>query len=73
MDADHIFITQPPRNDEDLSLTVSRLKTKGSNAETIFLDIQCKKKLSTDTWCKRKDALRIRESFRPSVLKAARK
>jgi len=69
VDADHIFITQPPRDNKDLSLTVSRLKTKGANAEIIFLDIQCKKEVATDTWCTRKDALRLRESFRPSILK----
>ena len=69
VDADHIFITQPPRDNKDLSLTVSRLKTKDSNAEIIFLDIQCKKEVATDTWCTRKDALRLRESFRPTVLK----
>ncbi len=69
VDADHIFITQPPRDNKDLSLTVSRLKTKDSHAEIIFLDIQCKKEVATDTWCTRKDALRLRESFRPTVLK----
>ncbi len=73
VDADHIFITQPPRDDKDLSLTVSRLKTEDSDAEIIFLDIQCKKKVATDTWCTRKDALRLRESFRPSILKEAGK
>ncbi|WP_419621561.1 hypothetical protein, partial [Thiolapillus sp.] len=36
--------------------------------EIIFLDIQCKKELATDTWCKRPEAIKIREGFRSSVL-----
>ncbi len=68
VDADHIFITQPPRNNKDLSLTLSRLKTKDSSAEIIFMDIQCKKELATDTWCTRKDALMLRNNFRPAIL-----
>ncbi|WP_456447842.1 DUF4124 domain-containing protein [Thiolapillus sp.] len=71
VDADHIFITQPPRNNKDLSLTLSRLKTKDATGEIIFLDIQCKKEVATDTWCTRKDALALRESFRPTLLKQA--
>ncbi|BAO43952.1 DUF4124 domain-containing protein [Thiolapillus brandeum] len=69
VDADHIFITQPPRNDKDLSLTLSRLKSKNSPGEIIFLDIQCKKEVATDTWCTRKDALELRNNFRPMLLK----
>jgi len=71
VDAEHIFITQPPRNDKDLSLTLSRLKAKDTTGEIIFLDIQCKKQVATDTWCTRKDALALRESFRPTLLKQA--
>jgi hypothetical protein len=73
VDADQIYITQPPRNSKDLSLTLSRLKTKDSSAEIIFMDIQCKKEVATDTWCTRKDALLLRENFRPSLLGKAGK
>ena len=69
VDANHIFITQPPRNNKDLSLTLSRLKTKDATGEIIFLDIQCNKEVATDTWCTRKDGLALRESFRPTLLK----
>lgn len=68
VDSDQIFITQPPRTNEDLSITASRLRPEKDDPELIFLDIQCKKEVATDTWCKRPEAIRIREDFRPTVL-----
>ncbi|WP_456417275.1 DUF4124 domain-containing protein [Thiolapillus sp.] len=68
VDSDKIFITQPPRKNEDLSITVSRLRPRKDQAELIFLDIQCKKEVATDTWCKRPEAIKIRENFRTAIL-----
>ncbi|WP_457669285.1 DUF4124 domain-containing protein [Thiolapillus sp.] len=68
VDSDSIFITQPPKTNEDLSITASRLRPQKNKQEIIFLDIQCKKELATDTWCKRPDAIKIREGFRNAVL-----
>jgi len=68
VDSDSIFITQPPKTNEDLSITASRLRPQKDKQEIIFLDIQCKKELATDTWCKRPDAIKIREGFRGAVL-----
>lgn len=68
VDSDQIFITQPPRTNEDLSITASRLRPEEDQPELIFLDIQCRKEVATDTWCKRPDAIKIRENFRPAVL-----
>lgn len=68
VDSDKIFITQPPRSDDDLSITASRLRPQQEKTELIFLDIQCIKEIATDTWCKRPDAMKIRENFRPTLL-----
>lgn len=68
VDSDSIFITQPPRTNEDLSITASRLQPQKGEREIIFMDIQCKKVLATDTWCKRPEAIKIRENFRSVVL-----
>lgn len=68
VDSERIFITQPPRKNDDLSITASRLRPRKDKEELIFLDIQCKKEIATDTWCKRPEAIEIRENFRPTVL-----
>jgi hypothetical protein len=68
VDSDKIFITQPPRSNTDLSITASRLHPQEEQTELIFLDIQCIKEIATDTWCKRPDAIKIREGFRSTLL-----
>ncbi len=68
VDSDKIFITQPPRKNEDLSITASRLRPRKDQPELIFLDIQCRKEVATDTWCKRLEAIKIRENFRTAIL-----
>lgn len=68
VDSDKIFITLPPKTNEDLSIAASRLRPHKDQPELIFLDIQCKKEVATDTWCKRPEAVSIRENFRPAIL-----
>ncbi len=68
VDSDKIFITQPPRKNEDLSITASRLRPRKDQSELIFLDIQCRKEVATDTWCNRPEAIKIRENFRAAIL-----
>ncbi|WP_456379766.1 DUF4124 domain-containing protein [Thiolapillus sp.] len=69
VDSDKIFITQPPRKNEDLSITASRLRPRKDQSELIFLDIQCRKEVATDTWCKSPQAITIRENFRSAILR----
>jgi len=68
VDSDRLFITLPPRKDGDLSITVSRLRPNEEQPELIFLDIQCKKQVLTDTWCKSPEAAKIRDNFRSAIL-----
>ncbi len=63
-----MFMTQPPRNKEDLSITVSRLRPEKEKPEIIFLDVTCKKEAFDKTWCETEKAQQIRANFRQAVL-----
>lgn len=58
-----IIMTQPPIKDQDISLTVSRIKREGS-IEEFFLDIQCKDNTLGDEFCKSAAIQEIRKGFR---------
>ncbi len=68
VDTAKMFMTQPPKRKDDLSITVSRLHPEENKAEIIFLDIACKKENFNDTWCENEKSWRIRKGFRKFVL-----
>jgi len=68
VDTHRMFMTQPPRNKNDLSITVSRLHPEENQPEIIFLDVACKKQVANETWCKTEKAQEIRANFRKAVL-----
>jgi len=68
VDTHKMFMTQPPREKSDLSITVSRLHPEADKPEIIFLDVSCKKEVITETWCETEEAQRIRAGFRQAVL-----
>ncbi len=68
VDSSKIFITKPPKTNDDVSVTVSRLRPKKDQPEIIFLDIQCKKSTIAEPWCKTQQAQQMREQFRAVVL-----
>lgn len=68
VDTRKMFMTQPPKEKEDLSITVSRLRPEPDKPEIIFMDVACKKQVASDTWCETEAARAIRNDFRTSVL-----
>ncbi|MBU0500110.1 MAG: DUF4124 domain-containing protein [Gammaproteobacteria bacterium] len=58
-----IIMTHPPIKDQDISLTVSRIKREGA-IEEFFLDIQCKDNTLGDEFCKSATVQEIRKGFR---------
>lgn len=68
VDAERMFMTQPARKQEDLSITVSRLRPEKDQPELIFMDITCRKQVATETWCQKGKARNIRKNFRKEVL-----
>lgn len=59
----NIIMTHPPIKDQDISLTVSRIKREGSTEE-FFLDIQCKDSTPGEEHCKSSAVQEIRKGFR---------
>ena len=68
VETDKMFMTQPPREKGDLSITVTRLHPDEDKPEIIFLDVSCRKHVASQTWCDNEQARRIRNSFREAVL-----
>ena len=68
VDTHRMFMTQPPREKNDLSITVSRLHPEEDKPEIIFLDVTCKKQVANETWCETEKAQQIRANFRKTVL-----
>ena len=67
VDTNKMFMTQPPKKKEDLSITVSRLRPEANKPEIIFLDVACVKQVASETWCETEAAKRIRTEFRQAV------
>ena len=68
VDTRKMFMTQPPKEKTDLSITVSRLRPEPDKPEIIFMDVACKKQIASDTWCETEEAHDIRNNFRKAVL-----
>jgi tRNA-dihydrouridine synthase len=55
-----------PARDDDLSLTVSRIAAK-DGAQSIFLDLQCRKTTYGQEFCASEAVRQIRRDFRSAV------
>lgn len=66
-DSGRIFMTRPAVTDKDISITVSRIRPDKKGKEVIFLDVQCKKTVASETWCKKPTAETIRKGFKPTM------
>jgi hypothetical protein len=62
-----LLITAPPAALGDLSLTLSRIEDVPGGAASIFLDLQCKNTLPSDTDCHDERSVRVIEGFRAAV------
>jgi hypothetical protein len=69
IDADRIFMTAPPKRNQALSLTVSRvpLQQEGGG-ERIFLDVQCRETALGQEFCRSEQVAKLRAGFRPLLL-----
>lgn len=66
-DSERIFMTLPAITDNDISITISRIQPYKQGKEIIFLDVQCKKKLANETWCRKPEVQKIRDGFKAAV------
>lgn len=66
-DSNRIFMTMPAIKMEDISITVSRIRPDKKGKEVIFMDVQCKKNVAHETWCKSPEAKIIRDGFKAAV------
>lgn len=67
VDGPRIFMTSPPTKSEDISITVSRIRTSKESPEVVFLDVQCKKHVVSENSCNTAAAKKIRDGFKAAV------
>ncbi|MGV6826277.1 MAG: DUF4124 domain-containing protein [bacterium] len=68
LDAENIFLSKPPTEINDISVTVSRVRPRKGEKDVIFLDIKCKPTISGIEFCQGPVVEKIRKGFRPAVL-----
>lgn len=70
IDSDTIIHTQDPRRDEDIALTVARIR--GKDSDTLFLDVRCKLSSLGQELCHSDKIRQIRSAF-PEFIQAGLK
>jgi len=65
--SDIILLTRMPIQDDEFSLTVSRIAGKEGPGAEIFLDLQCKNSPGGDKFCTSDKIKAIRSGFRPAL------
>lgn len=65
VDSDRIVMTAPPRRNNELSLTVSRVPLGDDDGQRIFLDVQCLDTALGQEYCQSKPVADIRARFKP--------
>ena len=66
--ADRIFVTAPPREAQDISITVSRLADQQQGGERIFMDLQCVRFSQGKEFCRSPEVEAIRQQFRDALV-----
>ena len=66
MNSEELIMAAPPKLDKDISLSVSKIKTKNGNNQ-LFLDIRCRQTKRGFELCKSPRVTRIRTSFVPFI------
>jgi hypothetical protein len=62
---DDLIITKPPLQDNDISLTIARLREAEGDAATLFLDVQCRDSTDGREFCEGREVELIIGRFRP--------
>jgi len=63
-----IYMTRAPSEDQDVSLTVARIKDKKTGKEKIFLDQQCRVSVMGQEFCQSETSKNLKRNFIPYLL-----
>jgi len=66
--SDTVILTATPAEDNDISITLSRIIRKGKPGEHLFFDLQCRPSKVGNKLCKSRKILSIRRGFRKLLL-----
>jgi hypothetical protein len=66
--SDSVIMTAAPKQDNGISITLSRISTDGDTNEHIFFDLQCKDSKKGKDFCKGEKVQKIKNGFKSYVL-----
>lgn len=66
--SDSVIMTAAPKQDNGISITLSRISTDENNDEHIFFDLQCKDSKKGEEFCKGEKVRTIKNGFKSYVL-----
>lgn len=69
--SDSVIMTATPKQDNGISITLSRISSDESNNEHIFFDLQCKDSKKGKELCKGEEVQKIKNGFKGYVLDKA--
>jgi hypothetical protein len=64
---DTVMMSKPPREDDDVSITISRINREKQGDTLIFLDLQCKPSTEGKDFCVSEKVSQIRSGFRGAL------
>jgi len=64
-----VVMTAPPKKDNDISVTLSRIPNSGGPGEHLFFDLQCKDSKKGKVFCASEEIKSIKNNFKGFVLK----
>jgi hypothetical protein len=66
--SDNVMLTAPPRKDEDISITMSRIQEKAGEGFYIFMDLQCNMETPRGIdFCRGPKVEEVRKGFKTQV------
>jgi len=67
VDTQRLWMTLPPKEDNEFGLTLSRIKVREEGPEVIFLDVQCSDSIDGRERCKKPDIVELRGGFKSAL------
>ncbi len=62
-----VMMSKPPKENDEFSITISRIDREGEDGTLIFLDLQCKASPEGSEFCASEKASKIRSGFRGAL------
>ncbi len=70
LQSESVIMTATPKQDDGISITLSRLTKEDETGENIFFDLQCKDSKKGEQFCESEEVMKIKNGFKRYVMGA---